>query len=283
MQLHRIDDVGVFLDRAGPFLGAREAEHCLIFGICSNVQAQPTLFGDQPPRFAVVTGDGGAVVAAALRTPPFPQVLSMIDDPAAIDLLVDGLDAPLPAVLGPSAAADRFASRWTERTGEAARLSVAERIFRLTRVIPPPATDGSWRLAEARDRDLLMAWIDAFRLEAVPEDPPPANLGAAADRWIARIGRTTYLWEDEAGRVVSLVGASGQTPHGIRIAPVYTPPERRGRGYASNLTAAASQDQLDNGRELCFLFTDLANPTSNKIYRQIGYQPVCDVNLYRFG
>jgi predicted GNAT family acetyltransferase len=64
---------------------------------------------------------------------------------------------------------------------------------------------------------------------------------------------------------------------------VYTPPERRDRGYASNLTAAASQDQLDNGRQLCFLFTDLANPTSNRIYRQIGYEPVCDVNLYRFG
>ena len=283
MQLHRIDDVGVFLGRAGPFLGAREAEHCLIFGICSNVQAQPALFADQPPSFAVVTDDGGAVVAATLRTPPFPQVLSMIDDPAAVDLLVEGLEAPLPAVLGPSAAADRFASGWTERTGDAARLSAAERIFRLARVIPPRATDGSWRHAEARDRDVLMAWIDAFRLEAVPEDPPPTDLGAVADRWIARIGRTTYLWEDEAGRVVSLVGASGQTPHGIRIAPVYTPPERRGRGYASNLTAAASQDQLDNGRQLCFLFTDLANPTSNKIYGQIGYEPVCDVNLYRFG
>jgi hypothetical protein len=26
----------------------------------------------------------------------------------------------------------------------------------------------------------------------------------------------------------------------------------------------------------CVLFTDLANPTSNAIYRRIGYQPVCD-------
>jgi predicted GNAT family acetyltransferase len=63
---------------------------------------------------------------------------------------------------------------------------------------------------------------------------------------------------------------------------VYTPPQHRGRGYASALTAAASQDQLDRGHRYCFLFTDLSNPTSNKIYQSIGYEPVCDVDMYRF-
>ena len=55
-----------------------------------------------------------------------------------------------------------------------------------------------------------------------------------------------------------------------------------GQGVARALTAAASQDQLDRGRRFVFLFTDLANPTSNKIYRSIGYEPVCDVDMYRF-
>jgi len=31
-----------------------------------------------------------------------------------------------------------------------------------------------------------------------------------------------------------------------------------------------------------FLFTDLANPTSNHVYQAIGYQPVCDANDYVF-
>ncbi len=98
---------------------------------------------------------------------------------------------------------------------------------------------------------------------------------------IRRIGRTMYLWENR-DRVVSMAGASGETPNGIRIGPVYTPPELRGRGYASALTAAVSQHQLDSGRRFCFLFTDLANPTSNKIYRAIGYEPVTDVDQYAF-
>jgi uncharacterized protein len=117
--------------------------------------------------------------------------------------------------------------------------------------------------------------VDAFL------EPTRDEAIGAADRWIAGRSRQLYVWED-GGRIVSMVGAGGETPNGIRIGPVYTPPECRGRGYATSLTAATSQDQLGRGRRFCFLFTDLANPTSNRIYQRIGYQPVCDVDQYRF-
>jgi predicted GNAT family acetyltransferase len=39
---------------------------------------------------------------------------------------------------------------------------------------------------------------------------------------------------------------------------------------------------LGDGRRFVFLFTDLANPTSNSIYQRVGYRPVCDVDQYRF-
>ena len=275
--------VDEFLAAAGGFLEAREAEHNLLFGIASAIRATPEVFAEDPPRFATVTDAGGRVVAATLRTPPHNQVLSSIDDMAAVDALVQALRGqPLPGVLGPTEAAARFAAAWSDATGKAARVEVAERIFRLERVIPPerPAS-GSWRLAEPRDRDLITRWVVEFMAEAAPEDTPPPDPAGAADRWIERRGRVAYLWED-ADQVVSWVGAGGETPHGIRIGPVYTPPALRSRGFASSLTAAASADQLANGRQFCFLFTDLANPTSNKIYQAIGYEPVCDVDQYRF-
>ena len=83
------------------------------------------------------------------------------------------------------------------------------------------------------------------------------------------------LWEAD-GRPVSLVCFGGPTPTGIRIGPVYTPPEHRGHGYASALTAEVSAQQLAGGRSFCFLYTDLGNPTSNAIYMRIGYERVCD-------
>ena len=116
--------------------------------------------------------------------------------------------------------------------------------------------------------------------EALPGGPEQ-DFEALADRWIRGIGREAWLWFD-GGRAVSLTGVGGLTPHGIRIGPVYTPPELRARGYASNLVAGVTQRQLDAGRDYVFLFTDLANPTSNKIYQDIGYQPVNDIDEWDF-
>lgn len=271
-----------FLALAGGFLEIREAENNLIFGICSTLRTSPEIFA-QPSLFRVISDGSGSVVAAALQTPPWNLVLSWMDDLEAVDALLPTLrDQPLPGVLGPTESTARFAARWTEATGQAARIDVAERIFRVERLIPPerPAS-GSWRTAAPADRELVARWMLAFNEEASPEAPPADDWLTIADRWIAGLQRRLYLWEDD-GEVVSLAGAGGETPHGIRIGPVYTPPERRGRGYASSVTAAATADQLSRGRRFVFLFTDLANPTSNKIYRQIGYEPVCDVDMYRF-
>jgi uncharacterized protein len=283
LALHRFDDVEAFLAATGGFLAAREAEHNLLLGITSQVRSFPEVFAEDPPRFASVTDADGRVVAATLRTPPWNQVLSEVDDLAAVDLLAEDLSREaIPGVTGPCEAAARFVEEWTRRTGGTAVLDVAERIFRLERVVPPdrPA-DGSWRLAEPGDRELIADWLRRFAEEAAPNQPPMADPLATADRWIARRYRTLYLWEDD-GRVVSLVGAGGETPNGIRIGPVYTPPDERRRGYASSLTAAATQDQLDAGRRFVFLFTDLSNPTSNKIYEAIGYEPIRDVDMYLF-
>jgi hypothetical protein len=286
LRVERPADVEAFLARAGAFLAAHEAENNLIFGICSSLRVNPTLFSE-PARFAVVVEDAAdagshaaRIAAAALLTPPNRLVLSHVDDLEAVDALADALTGEtLPGVLGARPAARRFAERWTARAGGSFEPRMAERIFRLSAVRPPRPTTGRMRMAEPPDRSLIVAWLRAFAAEALGETFEDA--GDAADRWIARTGRSLYLWQDGT-RTVSLCGAGGVTPTGIRVGPVYTPPGERGRGYASNLVAEASQAQLDAGRRFVFLFTDLANPTSNKIYQAIGYEPVVDVDQYVF-
>ncbi|MEO8461974.1 MAG: GNAT family N-acetyltransferase [Chloroflexota bacterium] len=287
MELARYDSVDRFLAAAGWFLTAREAEHNLPLGILGTLRDHPEVY-PEPPYLAVVR-DGGAIALVAVRTPPHNLIVSeggVAADriAAATAVLVSDVRAvmpDLPGVTGPKATAGPFVEHWSVATGSTARLVTAERAFRLSRVIPPPAPAGSWRLAEERDRSLLAAWLLAFHREALPKEDAFRELDATVDRWIRGIDRQVYLWEVD-GRVVSMVGAGSPTPNGIRIGPVYTPPEARGRGYASALTAATSQDQLDRGRRFCFLFTDLANPTSNHIYQTIGYEPVTDIDMYRF-
>jgi uncharacterized protein len=279
MELRRFDAVGDFLSVAEPFLVEREAEHNLMLGVASSLTEAPEAY-DGPPYLAVVI-DGDGVVAAAIRTPPFRLVLSEIDDSQAIKFLAaDTLTDELPGVLGPVEHVRAFVGARTALGGPHGTLEMSERIYRLTEVQPIPSVAGNARPATLDDRDLVIAWLEAFRREALGETEP-GSVVADADRWLARRWRSLDLWED--GGVVSLVGSGARTPNGIRIGPVYTPPGARRRGYASALVAAVSQAALDAGCRFCFLFTDLDNPTSNHIYQSIGYQAVRDVEAYTFG
>jgi len=116
----------------------------------------------------------------------------------------------------------------------------------------------------------LAEFQDAFARSIGEIDPEPRKI---IQRLIDE--KRIFVWED-ASEIRSMACIAGPTPNGMRINRVYTPSEFRGRGYASNVVAAVSQHLLNSGRKFCFLFTDLANPTSNKIYQQIGYEPVSD-------
>jgi uncharacterized protein len=89
------------------------------------------------------------------------------------------------------------------------------------------------------------------------------------------------LWDD--GRVGCMAARARRTRRTESVNHVYTPPEERGRGFATALVADLSQRLLADGRAQCVLFTDLANPTSNAIYARIGYRPIGDFTMIRFG
>jgi predicted GNAT family acetyltransferase len=110
---------------------------------------------------------------------------------------------------------------------------------------------------------------------------PHLDVGEIVDRRLESSRGGFALWDD-ADATVSLSGFGGETPTGVRIGPVYTPPALRRRGYASALVAELSRRLLDSGRAYCFLYTDLANPTSNRIYQDVGYERVCDSAAYVF-
>jgi predicted GNAT family acetyltransferase len=279
LRVERFTTAPGFLQAAGAFLGVREAEHNLIFGICSNLTSDPG-FPTAPPYLAAVHR-GDRVVAAAIMTPPWNLVLSCSDHDEAVAALAADLDAAgisVPGTVGPIESAHAFADIWSRVHGLSSHLAVAERIYRLERVVPPVGVPGHTRVATEADRDLLVVWAGDFMNEAL--DRAGEDAEQLVDRSFRTGGRTWYLWED--GEPVSVAASGGPTPNGIRIGPVYTPPDRRRHGYGSAVTAATSQVELDKGRKFIFLFTDLSNPTSNKIYQQIGYEPVIDVDQLTF-
>ncbi|HUY75444.1 MAG TPA: GNAT family N-acetyltransferase, partial [Ktedonobacterales bacterium] len=241
----------------------------------------------------VTKGDEGAPYAdnaepacVAIQTPPFNLVLSLLAAGADAEAVMAALArdlrtdyAALPGVTASKALAPIFAWHWQAVSGQTYQVSVEERIYKLTAVLPVTGVAGVFRRATQDDRTLLIDWMQAFADEELLGEPHDAE--RVVDNILASPDRAIYLWED-AGRPVSLAAYGSPTPNGIRVGPVYTPPEARGHGYASACVAALSQLLLDSGRRFCFLFTDLANPTSNHIYQAIGYEPVADVDMYTF-
>jgi predicted GNAT family acetyltransferase len=260
-----------FFLRAGAWLAEAEAEHGAFFVICGRL-APPSPGG--PPLVHLLTvEDGGAVVAAALQTPPRKWVVSRAPA-AAVHALVDHLATggwKVPGLLGPVAVVERFERLWRERTGAASRAGKSQRIWEVRAVLAPRPVAGRRRLATANDLETALAWARAFAVDAAV-DETPADVATLMSSRLAE--GQVHLWED--GRPVSLAAVSHATPTGLGVNLVYTPPVERGKGYASALVSAVSAEALAGDRRFCFLFTDLANPISNHVYEKIGYRPVAD-------
>lgn len=281
--VRRPPDVLTFLAEAGPFLAEREAEHNLLFGICSLLARDPAPFGEGPAYLAIAETEG-RILGAAIRTPPHNLVLSEMDDLAVIEPLVrDVRDAvgTLPGVLGPGKTASAFVRAWREHEGGGATLTMSNRIYRASMATPPNGVAGAMRPYRDDDHDLTIRWFDAFLMEALPDEAMREPTEALLRRRLDDPDGGLQLWEDE-GRPVSLAGFGSRTPNGIRVGPVYTPPESRRKGYAGALVGWMTAALLEGTHRYCFLFTDLANPTANGIYQRIGYEAVSDVEHYAF-
>ena len=136
---------------------------------------------------------------------------------------------------------------------------------------PPvvPACPGSWRAACVEDRDLLCQWERAFMVECgfpVIGD----QIRDIVEQRLASPTTLYRLWEVDGAPAAMAMGKL--LPPTARIGPVYTTPAFRGRGCAGSLVAHLGRELMTGGASAVSLFTDLANPVSNGVYRRIGFR-----------
>lgn len=268
------------------------AEHLAADPVVTTVVASVTARiarggGSEAPYqwWALVRDDRGAVTGVAMRTAPFapfPVYVLPMPDEAAVELarLLHERGEPVGGVNGALPAARLVAEETARLTGGSAHVHEHMRLFELGDLVVPAAPPGRLRPASAEDVELCLAWFGAFGVDAAEQaGRPGAHVmeELSAGQMLARIeDGVVWLWEDEEGRPVHLTAANPPANGVARIGPVYTPREHRGRGYASRAVAEVSQQFLDRGVRCC-LFTDQANPTSNKVYEALGYRRVVDM------
>lgn len=282
MKLIRFDDADQFYERVVPFLSIHEAEHNLLLGVARGLKISEL---DQSQAYMACVEEDDAIIAVILRTPPHNVLLSQMDE-ALIPIIVEDLQRDyrqLRGVFAEQSISRLFAEAWKAASRQPFWLSVKQRIYKLERVTFPQSVAGELRWASAFDVDMLTKWHMQFIEDAGIDQPNRDYSGQVIHRYVnadpdeRRLG----IWQVD-GVPVSMSGYMGSTPNGMRVGAVYTPAEHRRKGYASACVAHLSQHILDMGKQFSFLFTDLANPTSNHIYQAIGYQPISDVDEYRF-
>jgi predicted GNAT family acetyltransferase len=272
------DDVDAFADRAWDLLAASPAEQTVALTIVQSLRAGHR-WSDTAPVFAWYL-DGAEVRGAVCMTPPFELLLAAVPDHALSELVaaLRAEDVRLPGVNGDVPTVERFAAAWLAGTALHARTVFEQRLYALERLCPPQSPPpGRVRAGADADLDLATQWLRAFQEEA---GVPATDVRSAARAGIDE--RRLWLWEDEAGAAVALAARTVPAAGVSRVAPVYTPPASRRRGYGAAITAACTADALECGAAHVVLFTDLANPTPNAIYQRLGYRPLADRRVVRF-
>jgi hypothetical protein len=209
----------------------------------------------------------GALAARSSTAHPVALTAGWADVRPLADAIAD-----LPGLTGIGGPADTVEAI-VERLDREPTHRVDERLFRLDRLVAPTGVPGSARLATEDDVDLLTGWFTAFTLEAHGHVPPHFNAQDQVRTGIRE--RRPWVWTRPDSTPVSMAVRHPPVAGVARIGPVFTPAEHRGTGYGSAVTARAAFDILDSAA-VPVLYTDRANPTSNKIYRAIGFYPVAD-------
>jgi len=252
-------------------------ENTVLITVLESLRARGgTAYGYGPPLLGWWMS-AGCVAGAFVCTPPFPALLSVLpgQDGAELAKALAAGGWRLPGVTARRESAEAFATSWSKVTGVGYEIWERRRLHWLNK-LQPPATAGRSRLAGPGDRRMLLEWYDDAEREIAER---PGDHVAAIDDRLAYGGLT--LWEVN-GTPVALAGRSRMTAGMVRIAPVYTPPEHRRRGYAAAVTAAVSQSAADIGAENIVIFADLADPASNSVCQRIGYQPLDDYLIISF-
>ncbi|GEN53459.1 GNAT family N-acetyltransferase [Halobacillus faecis] len=268
-----------FHEQVEPLLLDKEAENNLPLGVLERLKNTQGKEACHLIRFQ----DNGKTTFMSMRTPPHLWIIPSLShwEPAQIRAFVQYLvkeEHDVPGVLGERKAVKFFLEEWMDHTGQEAELQMEQGIFRLQQLKTIQKQKGHLIEADASHQSLVEDWLRQYGRET-GEGHVAGRAEELAENLIA--DRRLHLWIVE-GTAVSMASRARTTKNGATINAVYTPDQYKRKGYASQAVWHLTDKLLKSGYSFCSLYTDLANPTSNSIYKKIGYERMGDSIVYHF-
>ena len=251
-----------------PFLEAYEQENNLILGV---------LRSSQLPLFMATATKEGELVFVMLQTHHQQAIVAKSaplekDDIREIAQQLAIAYPDVPGLIGEKQMVECLAEQLVDFQNKSIQIKMKQGVYGLKQVKKKAGNNGIFRRIELKEQGLIEDWVYCFCEEVNLSITKEEAVHTAAELIESQ---RLFGWEVE-GQLVSMAAVTRPTKHNITINFVYTPKAERKKGYALNCVSALSQYMLDNGYATTSLYTDLANPTSNKIYQEIGYELIME-------
>jgi uncharacterized protein len=141
-------------------------------------------------------------------------------------------------------------------------------------IVPAALADGSivCRTPRPEERGLLCEWRIAYDIETLNATDSPEQRRNSAAFLDAQIARGDAWVALDVGALVSLAAFNATLPDIVQLGGIYTPPERRRRGYARAAVAWSLLAARERGASRAVLFT--GNPNAVRCYEAVGFRHV---------
>ncbi len=279
MKVLYFEDMDEFYKRARHLLEQKPVLYAQMLSIVHSIQQNPNSYGERLPYGFLVMDEHGQTMSAALRTAPFPLMVTEMSQEAAaaLALKLEELDQELPGVVGPASDSWKLA-KFFSNGSRIPELRLHMKLYCLKTVDHVWRNDSRLRRCESDDLEHLYPWVCQFADDCgLPQGAPAYN------RVEEMVKRGEYFyWEQSQGPVSLLRRNLDEDTASARIGSVYTPIDWRGNGFGTDGTAALTQQCLNEGAKYVTLLADMKNPTANGIYQKVGYRPVSDMKLFEF-
>jgi predicted GNAT family acetyltransferase len=275
--IKRYQSASVYFAENQSYLMQTEINNNLIIGL---IKSYENVLEIPKQVFILTVFDGSKPKLTFFKNSPKGVLAGNNADKEDCELLIEYLQNQgilLEGLVGDEKYANLFMSLYPLKISSMKKLISHE----LSNVNEVPLSNGLARLANESEIDILAQWFFLFQEE---ENLFPQKTAEGFIQHVQNLVNKSmlYVWEIN-NEIVSMATIVRETPNFQIVGAVYTPVNQRKNGYATSLVHFLSQLIVDKGKK-AGLFTNASNPTSNKIYQNIGYNPngiVSDVEFER--
>ncbi|PEC23007.1 GNAT family N-acetyltransferase [Bacillus cereus] len=268
IQLQVYEEILRFKEDVTPFLEKNEQENNLILGVLQMVQE---------PIFMGVAKQEEEIAVVFLQTEEKKQIIVATSEMAEENIVelakkLTNVYPDIPGLIGNQKIVQKLAEEIAILENKKTNVVMEQGVYELKQVKKKWNGDGIFREVSSEELPLIEQWIYRFC-----EDVKLPTTEEEATQTAHTLLTNHRLFGLEVdGKLVSVAAKTRPTKNNITVNFVYTPKEERKKGFASICVAALSQYLLDEGYKTTTLYTDLANSTSNKIYKEIGYEQIME-------